>query len=363
MKRYVIDTAALAANAAIIRERAGVPVIAVLKADGYGLGIVREAEVLREASMDFFAVTEPEEALTLREHGFLTQHILVMRSTAAADEITKIAAANGIFTIGSPEALDAVLAFCHQTGSTVQAHVKLDTGMGRYGFLTTQYDQLRRVYECQPHITVTGIYTHFHSSFGNARETERQFHALTAIMERLRADGIAPGIGHAANSSGLFCYDNRYVLDAVRIGSAFTGRIHAPQSGLQRIGYLESQVIEVRTVPKGHPVGYGAGYITRRPTQIAVVPVGYIDGFSVEKRRDLYRFRDLLRYVLDEVRNFLGKGAIFVRINGKPARVLGHVGLCHVSLDVTDMDVHPGDCAILEVNPLYVSPNVEKYYL
>ena len=363
MKRYVIDTAALASNAAIIRERAGVPVIAVLKADGYGMGIVKEAEVLREAGMDFFAVTEPEEALTLREHGFHTQSILVMRSTAAADEIEKIAAANAIFTVGSPEALEALTAFCTQTNTTVQAHVKLDTGMGRYGFLPTQYDQLRRVYECRPQITVTGIYTHFHSSFGNAKETERQFRALTAVMDRLRADGIEPGIGHAANSSGLFCYGKQYTLDAVRVGSAFTGRIHAPEAGLQRIGYMESQVIEVRTVPKGHPVGYGAGYITRRPTEIAVVPVGYIDGFSVEKRRDLYRFRDLLRYVLDEVRSFLGKGKIFVRVNGKRARVLGHVGLCHVSLDVTGMGIRPGDRAVLEVYPLYVNPDVEKHYI
>lgn len=362
MKRYVIDTAALAANAAVIRERAGVPVIAVLKADGYGLGIVKEAEVLLESGISFFAVTEPEDALTLREHGFLTQDILVMRSTAEPEEIEKIAAANGIFTIGSPEALNALCAFCAENRAAVHAHVKLDTGMGRYGFLVSQYGQLRRAYEC-PQITVMGIYTHFHSSFGNPKETERQFSELTAVMDRLRADGIEPGMGHAANSSGLFCFGKKYTLDAVRIGSAFTGRIHAPEAGLKRIGFMESRVIEVRTVPKGHSVGYGAGFVTRRPTEIAVVPVGYIDGFSVEKKRDLYRFRDLLRYLADELKNFLGRGKIFVRVNGRRARVLGHVGLCHVSLDVTGMDIHPGDRAELEVNPLYLNPNVEKHYI
>lgn len=363
MKKFVIEREKLAENARLIQQRAGVPVIAVLKADGYGFGMEQMARVLSETGIRMFAVTEPEDAVRLRELGFTEQDILIMRSTAMADEAYLAVQAHAISTVGSPEAaycLNEVAAGC---GMQARAHVKLDTGMGRYGFLADQYEEIKRVYtECAA-IDVTGMYTHFHSAFADSAATHAQCRQLCEIAERLKADGIECGMRHAANSSGLFCYDD-LTLDAVRIGSAFTGRIPAKTpTGLSRVGYLESRVIELRTVPKGHTVGYGAGYVTKDATRIAVIPVGYTDGFSVEKKKDLYRLRDVVRYIIGEIRNGMGKGAIYVTVNGQRARVLGHVGLCHVSVDVTGLDVHDGDTAILDVNPLYLSPLVTKEYV
>lgn len=363
MKKFVIERDKLAENSRLIQQRAGVPVIAVLKADGYGFGMAQMAEVLSQTGITMFAVTEPEDALKLRELGYTKQDILVMRSTAMADEAYQTVQANAIATVGSPEAAQCLNEVAQGCEMQARAHVKLDTGMGRYGFLVDQYEEIKKVYTMCAGIQVTGIYTHFHSAFADAAATKAQYKQLCGIAERLKTDGIDCGMRHAANSSGLYCYDD-LMLDAVRVGSAFTGRIPAKfPTGLNRLGYLESRVIELRTVPKGHTVGYGAGYVTKGPTRIAVVPVGYTDGFSVEKKKDLYRFRDVVRYSINEIRNGMGKGAIYITVNGQRARVLGHVGLCHVSADVTGLDVHNGDVAILDVNPLYLSPLVAKEYV
>ena len=363
MKRFVIETDKLAQNARAIQERAGVPVIAVLKADGYGLGMLPMAKVLSDNGISMFAVTEPEDALALREAGFTSELILVMRSTAMQDEADLVIQAGATATIGSPEAAAALSAAAQRRGTVAKAHIKVDTGMGRYGFLPSQYDHIKTTYTRLPNVTVTGIYTHFHSAFADGDATHRQLEQLLDITRRLSEEGIEPGLRHAANSSGLYGY-NDLKLDAVRVGSAFTGRIpsKAP-TGLHRLGRLESRVIEIREVPKGHSVGYGAGYITKKPTKIAVVPVGYTDGFSVEKKKDLFRLRDIIRYIVGELRCLFGKGTITVNVSGKQARVLGHVGLCHVSLDVTDMDIELGASAVLDVNPLYISPLVEKTYV
>lgn len=363
MKKFVIETEALRSNAEQIRQRAGVPVIAVVKADGYGFGMVHLVEILREAGITRFAVTEPEDALTLRDMGLEEEEILVMRSTAMPDEVDLVLGAKAIATVGSREAAACLSAQATRRGVTAQAHVKLDTGMGRYGFLPTQLEDIRTVYTKMPHVQVTGMYTHYHSAFGNSAATHAQAKALFSVVDKLRAEGISTGVLHSANSSAVFCYDD-LMMDAVRVGSAFTGRIPTrTATGLTRVGRLESRVIEVRDVPAGHSVGYGAGFVTKRPTTIAVVPVGYTDGFSVEKKNDLHRFRDFLRYCWNECKSWRSGGKIYVTVDGKKAPVLGHVGLCHVSLDVTGLDIQPGASAVLDVNPLYLSPLVPKEYV
>lgn len=362
MKKFVIEKEKLAANSRRIQEKAGVPVIAVLKADGYGFGLEQMAKVLSETGIRMFAVTEPEDATRLRALGYIDEDILVMRSTAMADEAYEVVQAGAIATVGSPEAARCLNEVAQGCGIKARAHVKVDTGMGRYGFLPEQYEELKLVYTGYEGIEATGIYTHFHSAFANEPATRAQYKQLCDIASRLKADGIDFGMRHAANSAGMFRYDDM-MLDAVRVGSAFTGRIAAKSTGLSRIGYLESRVIELRTVPKGHTFGYGAGYVAKDVTRVAVVPVGYTDGFSVEKKKDLYRSRDIARYIVGDLKKGRGRGNIYITINGQRARVMGHVGLCHVSCDVTGLDVHLGDTAILDVNPLYLSPLVSKEYV
>ena len=138
MKKFVIEKDKLAANSRRIQEKAGVPVIAVLKADGYGFGMEQMAKVLRETGIRMFAVTEPGDATRLRELGYTEEDILVMRSTAMADEVYEVVQAGAIATVGSPEAAYCLNEVAKGCGMQARAHVKLDTGMGRYGFLPDQ---------------------------------------------------------------------------------------------------------------------------------------------------------------------------------------------------------------------------------
>lgn len=238
MKKFVIEREKLKENARIIEKKAGVPVFAVLKADGYGFGMKQMAEVLKETGIRMFAVTEPEDAQRLRDWGYTEEDILVMRSTAMADEAYQVVQANAIATVGSPEAAQCLNEVAQGCGMQAKAHVKIDTGMGRYGFLPDQYAEIKKVYTACPGMQVTGIYTHFHSSFADEAATRGQYKQLCHIISQLEADGICVGMRHAANSNGVFRYDDM-MLDAVRVGSAFTGRIvNGAKYGLSRLGYL-----------------------------------------------------------------------------------------------------------------------------
>ena len=117
-----------------------------------------------------------------------------------------------------------------------------------------------------------------------------------AVVERVRAQGFDPGTIHFANSSAFYKLDHFDFGDAVRIGSAFTGRLAFPckDTGLLRVGYLESQVCEIRWISRGATVGYGGVYRAKSPRKIAIVPLGYSHGFATEKvREDVYKRQEL----------------------------------------------------------------------
>ena len=144
-------------------------------------------------------------------------------------------------------------------------------------------------------------------------------------------------------------------LDAVRLGSAVLGRLSFPGvTELKPIGYCEAQVELLRDLPRGHTVGYGAPFRLKRPTRIAVCGVGYYHGFGMESGEDLFRFRDCVRNALSAVKALLTRRKVYVAVNGKPARVLGHIGMVQTICDVTDIPCQVGDPIRLEIGPLKV---------
>jgi len=113
-------------------------------------------------------------------------------------------------------------------------------------------------------------------------------------------------------------------------------------------------VDELRWLPKGHTCGYGAGWRARKPTRIAVIPVGWYHGFTAEQGNDLFRFRDCLRQAAGAIRRMIFRKRIYVSIGGKKCPVLGHVGMLHTVCDVTGVNCRLGDIATLEINPTMV---------
>ena len=352
MKAYIVEREALAHNIQeLVAYAKGVPVWGVLKGNGYGLGVLPMAKLLAENGVDRFAVTDMAEAAQLRE-SFPDAPILMLRATADPEEIRTLLEQNILLTVSGYEMAAAINAIAEERGQIAQVQLCIDTGMGRYGFLPEAADQIVSLFHELRSLCVCGMYTHFHSAFSNEAATREQFRQFTALAEQLRQAGCEPGMLHCCNSSAFLRWPEMH-LDGVRIGSAFLGRL-AIQSPvpLTRIGYVEATVEDLRLLPKGHSVGYGAGYVCKRPTRIAVVGVGWYHGFGAERENDLNRFRDHLRAAVKHLLSLFSRKSIQVSVNGQPCRVLGHIGMVHTVVDVTDIDCALGDRVVLQVNPL-----------
>ena len=353
MKAYVVEKEALSHNIELLQKMAnGVPIWAVLKGNGYGIGVLPLARHLAEAGIDHFCVTEVREAELLRENGFEDDSILMLRSTGDPAELNRLMDLRVILTIGSWETACAFNAIAAVRADVVEAHLKIDTGMGRYGFLPEEMDKILSVYSYMDHISVTGIYTHLHSAFCNKRQPLQQADIFQGILKAITSAGLEPGLAHISNSAALLRFPE-LTMGGVRIGSALLGRLsYKGGYGLKRIGYCAAPVEELRWLPKGHTCGYGAAWTARRPTRVAVLSVGWYHGFGCEMGNDIFRPRDCLRKIFSGLKGLIIHRSIYVTVNGKRCRVLGHIGMLHTVCDVTSISCSLGDKAVVNINPL-----------
>lgn len=152
-------------------------------------------------------------------------------------------------------------------------------------------------------------------------------------------------------------------LNAVRIGSAFLGRLSFPNViGLKKIGYLESQVTEIKELPKGFNIGYSNIYKTPKKMKVAIIPCGYMNGVNVKNDRDMFRTIDKIRYLVQSMKAFMKKQAIYVKIKGSNCEVLGRIGTYHVVCDIGQKNIKIGDTAIFPVNTKFVDPKLRREY-
>lgn len=351
MRAYIVSSEDIRHNLAEIKKKAGsAAIFAVVKGDGYGLGVENLAKLCVEEGIEHFAVTEADEAGILRQMGI--KEILMLRPTDEKEELERLLTMDVICTVGSLDDAVTLSGIARDMGKRARVHLKIDTGMGRYGFLTSQKAQLLDCFEHLDDLEICGIYTHFHSAFCSKKATRKQLADFMEMVNTVRSHGFAPGMLHCANSSALFrCPET--VLDAVRVGSAILGRV-AFRSNLKKVGWCETQVAQVKWLPKGHTCGYGAAFKAKKATRIAILPVGWYHGFTTEYGNDVFRFRDSLRQVLAGLKGMVKKRAITVKVGNVKCKTVGHVGMLHTVLDVTDKPVAPGDIARVEINPLRV---------
>ena len=351
MKRYLVEKSALEHNIRLILEKAGGKTVwGVIKGDGYGLGIVPMARLLAAHGIDHFAVTDVAEVRALRDDGF-DNPILMMEGTCNPDEINELLDLKAILSVGSEQDAAVLEAQAKARSAVAEAHVKIDTGMGRYGFLPEQMELVHSLYAAHPSVAFTGIYTHFYNS-SEAIPTQAQFEKFQRVVAELQAAGIETGMVHCCNSSAFLKYEHMH-CDAVRVGSALLGRVTVGgNTGLKTVGRCQAELEEIRVIPAGHTVGYGAGFKAKRETRTAVLSIGYYNGFGVDRGFDLWRLQDCIRGVARYVKAFLKRKALYVTVNGKACRVLGHVGMVNMVIDVTDCSCSVGDIAEVNINPL-----------
>ena len=352
MRVYVVEKEALQSNIRTIKERSGdTPIWAVLKGNGYGLGVVPMAQQLREQGIARFCVTEVSEARALREAGFTEEPILMLQPTVDHDVLSELLDLNVICTVSSRDDAVVLNGIASEKDTVAEAHVKIDVGMGRYGFLPKEMDKILSIYQYMDGIAVSGIYTHFPNAFRSEKKTREQFEQFRYVVDQIAGKGYETGEPHCCNSAAFFRWPDMH-MGGVRIGSAWLGRMSfRGNTNLRRVGYCVTQVEEIRWLPAGASTGYGSAWKAKKPTRLAAVPVGWYHGFGVEYGRDSFRFRDCFRGALSLFKSFLRRKKLYVKINGQRCPVRGHIGMLHCMVDVTKVDCHAGDPAIVDISP------------
>jgi alanine racemase len=299
--------------------------IAVVKANAYGHGAAKVALALEEEGVAMLACADIEEGVALREAGVQTP-ILVFGAMSVSD-------LNGLFThrltptISTPGAARALQAAAARHGAGLRCHLKIDTGMNRLGF---RHDNLERTLPevaAAPNLRVDAVYTHFataddpdHPAFALQRER------FDAALANLPALGIVATARHAANSAALL-RDERVWLDFVRPGLLLYGIVPPPLAvtlPLRPALSLHSRIVAVKGVRAGEASGYGLKGAFDNPVTIAIVPAGYADGLDLR---------------------LAGRGFMLVR--GRRAPIVGSVCMDMTMIDVTGMDVAPGDEVVI----------------
>ena len=321
--RVKIDLDAIAANMNAIREKAGVPVMAVVKADAYGHGAVQVARLLQDKCA-FFCVSSILEAMELR-HAGLSTPILILGHTPV--DAFPIAIREGIrptiFRLEDALALS-------QAAQTVQLparfHFAVDTGMSRIGFQvrSEDADTCARIAGL-PGLVAEGLFSHFATAdCADLSRAEAQAARFAEFDNMLRSRGVEIPIRHLNNSAGLMNFATPYEM--VRSGIITYGMYPSDEvdPGLLKLRpalQWLSRVTHVKTLPAGREISYGGTYVTKADTVVATIPVGYADGY----RRNL-------------------SGKFYVLIRGQKAPILGRICMDQMMVDVTDIPgVEVGD--------------------
>ncbi len=337
MRKIIIDSEAVKANVnAVKRQAASAAIIADLSGDGQGLGLVKLAEMLRAEGIASFAVSERNDAQRLRGAGFTDEHILMLRSTADAEEIAALAGSGTVCTIGSYDAAIAAASAAEKLNVPIECMLKIDCGEGHFGFLPSETDKLLNVFRNMKGLAVNGVYTRLSGAGASKKALQAQLDSFEACLAKLVAGGAETGISFALDSYSLFKCENR--LDAVCVGSAFAGRTAGlnASAGLTKVGYIEADIEELDWLPGGATVGLGKGVKLRRSTKAAVVPVGWYNGVgSPEAPGGLFR----------------KKTAPDISVAGKRVKTIGAIGPHSLLADVTDAECGVGDKITIDVNP------------
>ncbi len=306
----------------------GSRMMAVVKAEAYGHGAPSIALALERMGVEAFAVATLEEGICLRQNG-LQSPILILGYTHPfrAREICRYRLTQTIVDPGHGAALSAA-------GYPIQAHIKVDTGMHRLGVDARDEAAVARLFHLR-HIRITGMYTHLCAADGPSRVdtdfTLLQVRRFDALVQALKERGIRPPKLHVQSSYGLLNYP-QLQYDYVRVGIALYGCLSTPDSQprlklpLRPALSLKARVALVRAVPAGESVGYGRAFTACRNSRIALLPIGYADGYP----------------------RALSEGAGYVLLHGRPAPIVGRVCMDQLMVDVTDIpEADAGDTAVL----------------
>ena len=322
-----IDLDAISANFDAIRAKAGVQVMAIVKADAYGHGAVQIARLLDE-KCSFFGVSSIAEALELRQAG-LTKPILILGYTPV--EAFRLVIGQDIRpAIFRQDDAIALSKLAQKQGVTIPFHFAVDTGMSRLGFQATKDSadicaDIARL----PGIYAEGLFSHFATAdCADLTKAKAQARRFAEFDRMLRERGVEVPLRHLDNSAGLMNFTDHYEMvrsGIVTYGMYPSDEVDPDLLDLKPALQWRSRVTHIKMLPPGREISYGGTFVTTRRTRVATVPVGYADGY----RRSL-------------------SGKFYVLIRGRRAPILGRVCMDQMMVDITDVpDVKIDDPVVL----------------
>lgn len=303
-------------------------VTAVVKANGYGHGSVEISRTFLDNGADRLAVALLTEAIELRK-GNITEPILILGYTPPT-QYEKLLEYNIIQTIYNYEDAKILSNKAVELGKKATIHIKIDSGMGRIGFLPIE-DSIKDIINISklPNIYVEGIFTHL----AKADEIDKshameQFEKYMKVVNNLEKHGLSIPIKHVSNSAGIIDIP-KFNLNMVRAGIMIYGFYPSEEveknMKLKPAMALKAKISHLKVVPKGTGISYGQIFVTEKESKIATIPIGYADGFT---------------------RMLTGKAEVAVR--GKRAKIVGKICMDQCMIDVTNIDdVKLGDEVVI----------------
>jgi alanine racemase len=321
-----IDLSALAQNLALARQSLSpsCEILAVVKADAYGHGAVMVSKRLAQLGVSRFGVASIQEGVALREAG-LQAPILVM-GALLPNQLPDLLAAGLTPVVHDPAIADELASLARSRPDPYPVHIKVDTGMGRLGLVPDQVLSLLQSPWFKGPLKVEGLMTHLADADNPDPDyTRTQIARFRSVADQVEAAGLSIPFLHAANSAALLRHPSAH-FNLVRPGLMLYGyHSGSPAPDLKPVLTLSTRVVQVRSLAQGESISYNRSYKTSRPSRIAVLPIGYADGYN---------------------RLLSNRGQVLVK--GRRAGVVGRVCMDMTLVDVTDIaDVKPGDEAVL----------------
>ncbi len=324
-----VDLDAIARNVAAIKQHVGpsVTVVAVVKANGYGHGteVVARAALANGAS--WLALNHVSPSVALRKAGITAPIILLGHiPDSSARAVVEFGLRPAITSMQLGQALSAAAV---AAGTVVPFHVKVDTGMGRFGLAPQDAVDFVRAVTQLPGLQLEGVFTHFAcADWADRSWVDQQLKIYYDVLAEMETAGIQVPMRHAANSAATLAHPDTH-LDAVRVGIAMYGLRPStqvePSIPLYPALTLKSRVAQVRDMPPGTGISYSRTFVTQQAARMALVPCGYGDGF---------------------VRLTSNRGAVLIR--GQRAPIRGRMCMDTMVVEVTDIPgVQPGDEVVL----------------
>ena len=324
-----VDLSAIKRNLQEIKRFVGprVKILSVIKANAYGHGLAPVARALADAGADLLAVASVLEGLKLREQG-IDGKILVL-GQLLPEEAPLVVQHCLTQAIGDEQSAFSLSDAAAELGRPADVHLKVDTGMSRYGVWWEDAVSLTRKITELPGLKIGGILTHLAMAGQNTDATQDQLERFKSVIQELEQKNLPAGLRHAANSVGLLKFSESH-WDLVRTGLLVYGASPLKEDvrkpfPLKPALSLKSRIRFLKTVPAGRGVSYGGTFQASRPTVVATVPVGYAHGYP---------------------RALSNRAQVLVR--GRRALVIGKITMEDLMVDVTDVPgVSIGDEVVL----------------